>query len=136
MRNHEAITGHVKVTRDQIVRANDQGLRDRDTGDWLSYYTPTLQVAYNLGQAGRDISGQPDVAGYRYGKAPESYISHNHADDRSEHGLSLAAIDGEPEVGSSVWFADRRVYRYTGLLAGRGSDGEPLILCYQADNRD
>lgn len=124
------------LSREQVLAANQQGLRDRETGDWLSYYTPTLQVAYNLGQMGRDLSGQPDVAGYRYGKAPEGYVSHNHTADRSEHGLSLAAVDGEREIGSAVWFCGRSTYRYYGMLVERGSDGEAIILCYQAEDLD
>jgi hypothetical protein len=124
------------TTRQDIVEANAVGLRHKDTDTYWSYYTPTLQVAYNLGLAGVDLSDAPDVAGYRYGSAPDSCVSYNHAEARSERGLSLACLDGEQEIGSSVWFADREVIRYTGLLAGRGSDGEPIILCYQAPYLD
>ncbi len=120
----------------EIKAANEAGHRDSETDTLRSYYTPTLQTAYNLGYAGVDLSDAPVVSGYRYGSAPDSYISHNFTDDCAEHGLSLAALDGEKEIGSSVWFADRETYHYEGLLSGLGSDGEPLILAFAAENYD
>ena len=124
------------ITREQIIEANKAGLRHKDTGTYWSYYTPTLQVAYNVGHRGVDLSNHPDVSGYRYGAAPESFVSTNYANNTAEDGLSLACLDGEREIGSAVWFAEREIVSYTGLLVNRGSDGEPIILCYQADYND
>jgi len=125
-----------KVSRERILKANQAGLKDRETDRWRSFYTPTLQVAYNLGQAGRDLSNAPEVRGYRYGPAPQSFISQNWRDDRSEHGLSLAALDGQEETWSAMFVWHRNVFYYSGLLVGRGADGEPVILCYEAEDYD
>jgi len=126
-----------KVSRKDILEANRQGIKDNETGDFGGYYTPVLQVAYNYGLNGNDLTEAPVVTGFRYGKAPETYISKNYADDRMEKGLSLAALDGDEEVGSTIWFCDRKVYHYTGILCpATGSDGEPLILCLEAENWD
>lgn len=122
------------MNEQKIRRANQEGLADRD--GYRSYYTPTLQVAYNLGQAGVDLSAAPVVTGYRYGAAPESMISQNYASGTSERGLSLAALAGGKESGSAVWFAGRKIHTYTGILSGRGSDGEPLILSLDAEDWD
>jgi len=124
------------VTIEDIREANAAGLAHRDSDTYWSYYTPTLQRAYDLGYRGVSIADAPLVAGYRYGAAPESFISRNYRDDRSECGLSLAAVDGEDEVGNSMWFADRPRLRYTGVLAARGSDGEAIILCTDATMLD
>lgn len=128
---------HKAMTREEIVKANKAGLSHQNNNDvWFCYYTPTLNVAYELGREGVDLSTAPVVSGYRYGAAPESFISFNFAEGRKECGLSLAALDGEKEIGSSVWFADRQVYSYSGILSGKGSDGEPLILAFEAENLD
>jgi len=111
----------------QIQEVNRRGLRDRECCE--SYYTPVLQVAFDAGQKGIDITSAPVVSGIRYGKSPESGLSNNYSADRSERGLSLSRLDGQKEIGSSVWFGDRKQYSYHGvLLPYRGSDGEPLIL--------
>lgn len=80
----------------------------------------------------------PVVTGYRYGNIPESGLSFNYADDRAEKGLSLAAINNTDEVGSTVWFTDRKVVTVSGvLLPVTGSDGEPLILIVDSiENND
>jgi hypothetical protein len=121
------------VTKEQILKANKYGLGG-GSGD---YYTPILDAAKNLGLDGFDLSNCETVTGYRYGSAPESMLSYNYTDNRMEHGLSLAAINGGKEIGSSVWFCDRDKKEYTGLLLPvKGSDGEPLILCYGAEYLD
>ena len=125
----------MKLTREKILAINRHGMRYPD--DMVGYYTPALQIALELGQRGIDLSVQPTVTGYRYGTMPEGGLSYNYADDRSERGLSLAAIDGQDEVGSSVWFAGRAKVTVTGLLLPyQGSDGEPLVLPYDVDDMD
>jgi len=125
----------MKLTRARILEVNRRGINNPD--EMLAWYTPALQIAFDLGQRGIDLSVQPTVTGYRYGAMPEGGLSYNYADDRSERGLSLAAIDGQDEVGSSVWFAGRAKVTVTGLLLPyQGSDGEPLVLPYDVDDMD
>ena len=127
----------MKTNKTKILAANKAGQEDRLTGEWMSYYTPVYQVAYNLGQDGIDLAEAPLVSGYRYGEIPESGISRNYADDISERGLSLAALDGGKEIGSSVWFADRKRVAVLGLLMPHtGSDGEPIILPVDVEDLD
>jgi hypothetical protein len=121
-----------KVSVENIKMANRVGL----DGVFTSYYTPVLMVAYNLGSMGISLQDAPVVTGYRYGKAPESYISYNAAAGTAEHGLSLAALENGEEVASVIWFWGREKYTYTGVLADTGSDGEPVILSTEAENFD
>jgi len=56
-------------------------------------------------------------------------LSYNYRDQVSERGLSLANLEGEDEVGSSMFFKDRGLVQVSGVLLPKtGSDGEPLIL--------
>ena len=124
-----------KLTRERILEVNRMGMQNPNAM-WF-FYTPSLQVAFDLGQDGVDLSQQPDVSGFRYGNIPDSGLSHNYMDDRSERGLSLAALDGQKEVGSSIWFCGRKEVKTSGLLLPRkGSDGEPLILSYDVEDFD
>lgn len=125
-----------KTNRDSILKANEAGLRHKtDDSIWWSYHTPIYNIAYSLGKDGISLKGQSDVTGYRYGKAKDLGISHNYREDRSEKGLSLAFLEGEQEVGSAMFFKDRKLFKYTGiLLPYKGSDGEPLILPYGLDD--
>ena len=124
-----------KVSRADIINANKSGLDNPDS--LWSYHTPVLQVAYELGTRGIDLSTAPDVAGYRYGAVPTHGLSHNYRDDHSERGLSLVAINGQPAVASEIWFCDRKRVRVNGLLLPyKGSDGEPLILPYCVEYLD
>jgi len=110
-----------------LKNANKEGLRSGD--QYWSYHTPILQLAYNLGKKGMDLSALHIVTGYRYGGVHWSGLSHNYASDTSEGGLSMAKIDGEKECGSVIWFADRDKVQARGiLLPYRGSDGEALII--------
>lgn len=114
-----------------IKRANKLGLDHKDSGLFYCWYTPILQVAYSFGSNGISLQACNTVSGYRYGNLPDSGLSYNYTDDRSERGLSLASLDGGKEIGSSIWFADRPITTATGLeLPHKGSDGEPLILPY------
>jgi hypothetical protein len=114
------------TNRENILQANAYGLRTGVNGG--SYYTPIFEMARLLGMNGLDLSAAPVVSGYRYGDAPELGISRNYREDIAEHGLSLAAIDGGKEIGSCVWFCDRPIRRYNGVLVGTGSDDEAVIL--------
>lgn len=119
-----------KVTAEQIIKANRYGLN----GGYSSYYTPVLEVAARLGNEGIDLSTQPIVTGRRYGYAPESFLSYNYAENRCERGLSLVALEGQPDMWSAMFLTDRAVVTYSGvLLPFCGSDGEPLILSTDAD---
>lgn len=124
-----------KITADDIRTANKEGLES--PASFWDYRTPTLSVALDLGRRGISIQDAPIVTGIRYGKAPESGISHNYRDDISERGLSIAQLAGEKEIGSTMWFAERKECQYTGiLLPYKGSDGEALILAEGMDNLD
>ena len=129
---------YMKTNRDTILTANRAGLNDKETGDWTSYYTPLLVVAYNYGQAGVDLTQQPDVSGYRLGNVPESGLSRNHAADRTEKGLSLMALDGQPDHWSAAFIpGDRPRVAVSGMLSpDTGSDDEPLVLAYGIDILD
>jgi hypothetical protein len=120
------------MTREQILEANKAGLNGYD---W-SYWTPSLQIAFNLGAKGVDLSTAPVVKGWRKGKAPETFVSRNYRDDISEPGLSLMALDGQPAHWSDAFISDRKVYQYTGILSGTGSDDEPCILAFEAECLD
>ena len=90
-----------------------------------SFYTPCLQVAYNLGLEGVDISKCEIVTGFRFGGAPNAFISYNHAQKEAERGLSVY-LKGMTVRGE---FEDRGNRKeYTGLYIGKGSDGEAIIL--------
>lgn len=116
-----------------VIAANKIGLDNRDS--FFSYYTPVLQKAYNLGQLGIDLSKCPVVFGIRYGKAPDSGISYNYLDGKSERGLSLIQERGKPIIPSEIWFSARKTaYEYHGIKVGIGSDGETLILPLHVDN--
>ena len=125
-----------RLKKDAVTEANKQGLGHKDSEEYDSYRTPVLQAAYNLGRLGKDLSGAEIVSGIRYGKSPDSGISYNYASDRSENGLSLAQERGGKEIGSAMWFADRKAYEYRGVKVGIGSDGETIILPLHVENLD
>jgi|GEM_PF-2227465 len=94
------------------------------------YYNIMIRVGY-------DGHNYPQkVTAVRYGNLPESGISHNYADDRSERGVSVIAVlddnDTIPEHGSFVqmmWGANRPLVKITGyLMPYFGSDGEKLLI--------
>jgi len=116
------------ITKEQILIANKEGLN----GEYVGYYTPILKVAYNLGCKGVDLSNNAIVSGFRYGKAPESFVSFNYAENFCENGLSIYT---EKSVVRSE-FLNRERFEYTGLFSGTGSDDEVLILCFDAENLD
>lgn len=119
------------MKREEILKANTEGF---NATYYQSYHTPILQIAFDCGQKGIDLSTAKEITGYRYGQAPQSYVSFNSREQISEKGLSLAAIENEKEVGSSVWFSGEK-HIYSGiLLPYKGSDGENLILAYDAEN--
>ena len=47
--------------KEAILKANAAGLKHQNTGTYWSYYTPTLQIAYDCGQMGIDLSTCEDV---------------------------------------------------------------------------
>ncbi len=120
------------VTKLQILGANSAGLKHRNTNHFWSYHTPTLQVAYNMGLDGINLSESKDVIGYRFGKAPDTFISYNYSDNKLENGLSVYT---EKSIVRSE-FLGRKKYEYSGIVSGIGGDGEVLILSYEAEYLD
>jgi hypothetical protein len=120
------------TTAEQYKKANAAGLKHRTTGDFWSYYTPSLQIAYNLGLDGVSIQDVEPIIAFRFGKAPENFISWNYRDNAPEKGLSVytenSIVRGE--------FTDRKKYEYAGLPVAKGGDGEILILAFDAENND
>jgi len=114
------------ISREQIIDANKDGLNGMPC--W--YYTPILKVAHKLGSNGVNLENAQVITGFRYGKAPESFISYNYVENTSENGLSIYT---DKSVIRSE-FMGREKYEYTGLVSGKGSDGETLILCFGAEN--
>jgi len=113
----------------KILEANKNGLNN----EMYSYYTPVLNAAKIIGERGIDLSNCPIVTGKRYGKAPESFLSQNYRDNTSELGLSC--YYGDDKIRSE--FLERKEYNYKGLLLPfKGSDGESLILCLDAEYLD
>jgi hypothetical protein len=126
-----------KVTEKQIKEANKEGME----GEFRSYYTPVLDMSRNLGEMGIDLQDAPVVKGWRYGEAPENFISWNARDGAKEHGLSLMGLGDPPENENeegwqSMFFGNRKKYSYTGVYVGTGSDDEPIILCMDAEDWD
>ena len=116
------------ITKEQILEANQTGLNEVYTG----YYTPVLRVAYNLGLKGISLQNAEIGTFFRFGKAPENFISWNYRENTCENGLSVYT---EKSIIRSE-FLGRQKYEYTGLISGTGGDGETLILCFDAQNFD
>ena len=118
------------TNRDIYLEINKEGLSEFNSKKfrYWSYHTPLLQFAYDLGCQGVDLSNRKVVKGWRFGKAPINGISLNHATGNCENGLSLACIEGGEPCGSSMFFLDRKKYKYEGILVCTGSDDEPVIL--------
>lgn len=112
-----------------LRKAYESGKKMKETGDYFFFYTPRLQLAADLGSLGIGVDFDHIVSGYRYGDVPTDKASYNYRDEHWEPGVSLAALDGEEEIGSAIWFGDRKKVNVTGLLVDdKGSDGEPLII--------
>ena len=70
------------------------------------------------------------TVGYRYGKAPESGLSYNYAENRNEDGLSMASVAHTAECRSFATMEakeSRRKYFYEGEICGTGGDDEFLL---------
>lgn len=127
---YNEINKDMKTTIEQYKKVYSEG--KAAAGDFDKYrffYTPIFNAVFEMGLNGEDIDFDKIVEGYRYGAVPESGRSYNYREEVLEKGCSLACVDGEKEVGSSVWFCDRPKVRVKGiLLEERGSDGEALVL--------
>lgn len=114
------------ITKSQILEANQTGLNQERTG----YYTPILRVAYNLGLNGKSLQDAETITAFRFGQAPESFVSWNYSENTTENGLSVYT---EKSIIRSE-FLNRQKFEYTGIVSGKGSDGETLILAFNAEN--
>ena len=124
-----------KTNREIYLKVNKEGLNEFNSNkfNYWSYYTSLLQIAYDLGWQGVDLSDKRVVKGWRFGKAPVDGISVNHVTNKCEKGLSLACVEGCKPCGSSMFFLNREKYKYEGLLVATGSDDEPVILPFGFD---
>lgn len=121
-----------KLTDNEMIslykKAYELGKKHAASGNYKCWYTPRLEIAYLNGFEGISIDFDRVVTGYRFGECPK-YSSFNYRDNQKENGVSLAALDGQKEVGSTMFFEDRKKVTVKGLLIGtKGSDGEPLVL--------
>jgi hypothetical protein len=120
-----------RPTEKQIKKANKMGLVDSMSGEWSCWYNAILNVAYELGQDGIDLSNQPVVDAHRWGNSPDDGISKNHAEDRAEKGCSCAWLDSAPDdcYGYMTHASGANCVAIKGVLVpDTGSDGEPLVL--------
>lgn len=125
----------INEQKEYIRRAYNLGVEHAKSGDYCSWYTPRLQMAYDLGCEGIGLDMEKEVIGYRYGDVP-SGASYNYAEGRKELGVSCAYLEGGKEIGSSIWFSDREKVAVKGLLiAETGSDDEPLIIPLDMDEQ-
>jgi len=118
-------------TEKQIKKANKYGIQDAKSGDWSSWWNKILGVAYDLGQAGIDLSDQPVVNAHRWGQTPDEGISINHAENTAEKGCSCAFLDDNPDdnYGYLTQASGAECVAIKGVLVpDTGSDGEPLVL--------
>lgn len=84
-------------------------------------------------EAGIKGKGLPRyVTGWRYGGIPKGDRSINFMDNTYENGVSLMRADGIDFKGSTTFelfnSAGARKVKVGGFYAGRGSDGEPLVV--------
>lgn len=72
--------------------------------------------------------------GYRWGSPPASGLSTNHIEQRLEHGVSMANVEGVDYQWAKMSSGKdpRKYQKYTGMLLDPeyfwGSDGEPLMV--------
>lgn len=125
-------------TSEQIAllkKAYDMGAEHAAAGYYKSWYTTRLDMAYKLGHEGIKVDFDHVVSCYRYGSIP-TRCSRNYMDDRLEIGVSIAAIEGEKETPSCIWFQDRDIVKFKALLIGEtGSDGERLVIPLDMDEQ-
>ena len=101
----------------------------RKNGVYQGYYTQCLSKAFELGYNGIKVDFNDVVICRRAGYIPAGGISYNYREQIYERGLSVINVTGEEEVGSSVWFSDRKIITVKGIrLPFTGSDDETLIL--------
>ena len=90
-----------------------------------------------MGMEGIEIDFSNIVIAERYGNLPEGGRSHNYRDDIKEYGVSASNIKGEKEIGSVIFFCDRKKIEFQGILLPiTGSDNEPLILPLNIEQYD
>ena len=125
------------ITVEMYKRAYELGKIDAANNNYQCWQTSCLDVAYLLGHNGKELNFDDVVKCVRAGKAPKGGISYNYRDQSSENGLSVLNVIGEEEVGSSVWFAERKEVEVEGIrLPYKGSDGETLILPLNIEQYD
>lgn len=118
-------------TDKQIKKANAMGISDAKNGFWFCWWDKILNVAYELGQDGVDLSSAPVVDAHRWGAPPIDGISKNHAENRAEKGCSCAYLDSDPDdcYGYMTQASGADSVAIRGILVpDTGSDGEPLVL--------
>jgi hypothetical protein len=98
--------------------------------DSLPSESPGWNAFFRAGFYDKDMPEY--VTGWRYGKIPESDQSTNFREQIAERGVSLMRLDGEESSsGAKVYEMFNRkgnMLHVGGWYAGRGTDGEPLIV--------
>ena len=131
-----------KIPIESLRNSYEMGIKGIDglSGEELnrvSNFGPMNRLAFNSGIRADDFPMME--TGYRYGKAPQSGVSKNYADNTYEPGVSMAAVgDDNSWLGNSIFFRDRDIHEYQGLHNPniRGSDGEPLLSGVKEINID
>ena len=127
----------MKTTVKMYKKAYEAGIQDEKNGWYRGYHTAIFNAVYDCGRKGVKIDFDKVVKAVRYGDVPEGGRSKNYRDDYQEDGPSVAYIEGDKEVGSSIWFKDRNKVSLRGiLLPQKGSDGESLLLPLNLDQYD
>jgi len=88
----------------------------------------TNHTAWARGYKGK---GLELMDGYRYGPPPETGQSYNHADQRRERGTSVFSRDQiRSKLVRNMYgnIAHRGIYHVHGYYAGKGADGEDLLI--------
>lgn len=125
------------TTINRYRRAYELGQQDKANNSYQNWMTTCLGVAYDLGYEGKELNFNDVVKCYRAGSIPFGGVSFNYREQTSENGLSVLNVIGEGEVGSAVWFAERKVIEVEGIrLPYKGSDGETLILPLNIEQYD
>ena len=109
------------LKKQDFEKANKLGLAGAD----VCFYSPLLNVAFDLGCNGQSIDDCEIINCFRFGGLPDTGVSHNHASDCSEKGLSVYT---DSDVIRAEFEERGNKVELRGIKVATGSDGEPVVL--------